>query len=266
MCINKKIIFSWLFLFCFFTVCPLSANPLRSFEDIFPGLQPSHYLKAFCEDGHRYSFKTGGTQSVIPDPNSGIDLLSIVMEKTPSDLIEALLVIPYNEEPISLNDTYNALGRISDIKNYPYFQRSRNRSVFVFEESSRIEGEKRTGHIPDPPPSITIPASEDIYIYLKDRYFGNLYARGNLSANNRGMTFVVSNFKTIYFFLFPIMKAEKFCAVLYAEPLEEGLLLYGMAAVYIPDFLSSRINISGAVERRLNILIDWFKDGLKKNS
>jgi len=258
---NKKIIFSGL-LFGIIFICPIPANPLRSFEDIFPGLQPSHYLKAFCEDGHRYSFKTGETQSVIPDPNSGIDLLSIVMEKTPSDLIEALLVIPYYEEPISLNATYNALGRISDIKNHPYFQRSRNKHIFVFEESSRIESEKNLNHIPDPPPSLTIPASEDVYIYLKDKYFGSLYGRGSLSTNKLGMFLQVTNFKTVYFFFFPIMKAEKFCAVLYAEPLEEGMLLYGMAAVYIPEFLSSRINIPIAVERRLNILIDWFKAGL----
>jgi len=260
----KKIVAGGLlFLLVFYFVCPVPANQLRSFDEIFPGLDGSQKSGIFGGEGFKRSFKRNETQSLIPNPGSGIDLFSIVKEKQPSHFIEALVVVPNNGTPFDLRDAYNAVGRIGDIKNQLNFNRKRNTSIPVYEESTRIEGAKTSRAIPDPPPSETYPVSEEIFLRLKDRYFGNLYVRGELSTNHQGLTFNLTNFKTIRYFLFPVMKAEKFCAILYLEPLEEGMLVYGMAAVDVPDFVASRINIASSVERRLNVFINWIKEGLK---
>ena len=268
---RKEIVTGLFLLLWFFYICPVPANPqagssgpLRSFDEIFPGLEESQKLSAFSEEGFKRPFERHETQSVIPNPGSGIDLFSIVMEKKPSHFVEALMVIPYNEIPFSIQDAYNALGRIGNIKNHSYFNSRRNMDIHIFEESTRIEGAKNNKPIPDPPPSGTFPASEEMFLHLRDRYFGNIYVRGNLSANQYGLTFNATNFKTIRYFVFPIMRAEKFSAMLYLEPLEEGMLVYGMAAVDIPAFIASRINIASSVEIRLNTFIDWFREGLKK--
>ena len=263
MYLKKNAVVAGLFLLLgFYLICPIQADPLRSFDKIFSGLDDNQKSRTFSEAGFKRSFERHESQSVIPNPGSEIDLFSIVIEKSPSHFIEALLVIPYNGTPLDIQDAYNALGRIEDIKNHAYFSRSRDMNVRVFEESTRIESAKRNKPIPDPPPSNITPASEEMFLYLKDRYFGNIYVRGNLSANRYGLTFNLTNFKTIRYFIFPVMRAEKFCAILYLEPLEEGMLVYGMAAVDIPDFIASRINISSSVERRLNIFINWLKKGL----
>jgi len=272
MCIKKNTITVMLsFLFGFCLIGPIPADPiadspllLRSFNVVFPGLQDSQKSKVFSVEGYRNSFERNGSLSVVPHPGSGIDLYSVVLEKKPSHFIEALMVIPYNGKQFTIMDAYNALGRIEDIKNHFYFSSNRNANIHIFEESSRIESEKRTKSIPDPSLSGLVPASEQIFLYLKDRNFGNIYVRADLSTNQYGLTFNAINFKTIRFFIFPVMRAEKFCAILYVEPLDEGMLLYGMAAVDIPDFVASRINIASAIERRLNVFIAWLNKGLEK--
>jgi hypothetical protein len=244
--------------------CPVPANPLRSFDDIFPGIEDNQKMRVFSAEGFYRPFGRNEQRSVIPNPGLGINLYSAVAEKNPSHFIEALLVVPCNGTPLGIRDAYNAVGRIENIKNHSYFNRSLNTNFFIFEESSRIESAKKTRPIPDPPPSSTFPASEEIYLYLKDRNFGNIYVRGDLSADPYGLTFVFTNFKAIRFLVFPIMGAGKFCAALYLEPLEEGLLIYGMGAVDIPDFIASRIDIPSSVERRMSIFISWLKEGLKR--
>ena len=262
--IRKAVVAAYILFSVIFIAYPIPANPqrLRSFDEIFSGLEGSIKLKTFSEAGFKRSFERHESQNIIPDPDSGIDLFSVVIEKKPSHFIEALLVIPYKETPLEIHDAYNALGRISDIKNHSYYNRNQNTEVQVFEISTRIESAKNNKPVPDPLPSRTFPAQEEIFLHIKDRYFGNIYVRGDLYASRHGITFNLTNFKAIRLFVFPIMRAEKFCAILYLEPLEEGMLIYGMAAVDIPDFIASRINIPSSVERRLNIFIDWLKNGL----
>jgi len=273
MCFTGKKAAAGLFLLLgFYLISPIPADPLqggfsdppRSLDEIFPGLDDSQKLGVFSGEGFQRSFERQGTQCLIPGPNSGIDLFSVVMEKNPSHFVEALMVVPYNGKPIGIQDAYNALGRIGDIKNHSYFSRGRNMNIYIFEESTRIEGVKSGKPVPDPLFMNTYPVSEEIFLMLKDKYFGNIYVRGDLSINRYGVTFNVTNFKTIRYFLFPVMRAEKFSAILYIEPLKEGLLIYGMAAVDIPNFIASRINIAASVERRLHIFIEWFKEGLRK--
>ena len=265
MCFIRKTIISGFFLlFVFYSAFPIQAVPLRSLDVLFPRLDHDQKQRTFSEEGFWRAFRRNESQSIIPGPLSGVNLFSVVMEKNPSHFIEALLVVPYNGAPFTLLEAYNALGKIGDIKNYSYFNPNRNTTVHVFEDSSRIESAKRTRAIPDPRPTGTYPASEEIFVYLKDRTFGSIYVRGDLSTNQYGMTYNLTNFKAIRFLLIPIMRAEKFCVMVYIEPLEEGMLIYGMAAVEIPDFLAARIDISSSIETRLVALIGWLKQGLKR--
>jgi len=265
MCFTRKIIISGFFLlFGFYLAFPVTALPPRSFNELFPSLQRDRRQKAFSVDGYRRAFTRNESQSIIPGPLSGVNLFSVVAEKKPSHFIEALLVVPYNGAPFTLLEAYNALGKIGEIKNYSYFSSSRNANIHIFEDSSRIESDKKTRAIPDPRPSRTYPASEEVFVYLKDRHFGNLYVRGDLTTNQYGLTYSLTNFRAIRFLLIPIMKAEKFSAILYIEPCKEGMVVYGMAAIDVPDFLAARIDIASSIEIRLNALIDWLKQGLKR--
>jgi hypothetical protein len=58
------------------------------------------------------------------------------------------------------------------------------------------------------------------------------------------------------------MKEEKFLAILYMEPLTEGMLIYSMAGADASDFIASKIDIPSAISKRLAVFIGWIRDGI----
>ena len=260
---NGLAISVFFFLFGFFFISPLCSEPLRSFDDIFPHLGENIKRLAFSEEGLIHTFEKKESPVLIPAPDSGIDILNVVMEKTPSHLVEALLVVPHNGKTLDRLDAYNAGRKIRDIKNHFYFSHSKKKNIPVFEETTRIESDKKRNPVDDPPHIMTLPLSETIYLFVKDTTFGNLYVRGNLSTDRYGITYNLTNFAAVRFLIFTVLKAEKFSAVIYLEPVGEGILIYGIAGAYIPDFIANIINISGEIESRLAVLINWITTNLK---
>jgi hypothetical protein len=256
-------------LFAVFSAPFLDANPrrsqpsLRSLNQVFPGLTREQRLTASSEAGLRNRFTRSETPLFIPAPNSGIDLLSAAMEKTPTQLVEALVIVPYRGRRLNMLDAYNAIGRIENISDYTIFVSSRGGHVPLFELSTRLENGNRNRPIPDPPPATVLPSSETMYICLRDTFFGNTYFRGDFSVGNHGITYNLTNNTTVWFLLFPVMRAERFSAILYVEPLTEGMLIYSIAGIDIPEFLATRINLGFQIDRRVTIFINWLRDGLR---
>ena len=238
------------------------SNRLRSFDDLFPGIGESKKREVFSEAGFIRSLEKNESFELTPAPGSGIDLYSTVMKTNPSFFAESLLVIPYNGKMWDKLDAYNALGKISDLKGRLYRSHSRNAEVPLFEDATRLESGKKTNPVPDPAPSKELPLSETVYIRLKDVNFGNSYYRGDVSTSPYGVTYKLTNFKTLSYLLFTVMKEEKFSAILYMEPLAEGMLVYSITGADASNFISNRIDIPSAIEKRLAVFIAWIRDGL----
>ena len=273
MYLQKKRINAWkktaiIACFCigfFFFPASAKADPLRSFDDLFPGLGESRKKEIFSEDGLIRSLKKNESPELLPAPGSGIDLRSTIMESKPSYLAESLLVVPYSGKTLNKLDAYNALGKIRDLKGRLYHSFTKNAYIPLFEDATRIESAKKTNtSIPDPQPATTLPLSETVYLRLKDVNFGNSYYRGDVSISPYGVTYKLSNFKTLTYLIFTVMKEEKFNAVLYMEPLAEGMLVYSMAGADASDFIANKIDIPSAIEKRLAVFIGWISDGIKK--
>jgi hypothetical protein len=245
-------------------ISPVYALPIRSFNQIFPSIGEIEKGMVFSTDGLRRSFKKNESQSVVPGPDSEVDLMSIVLKKNPAQFIETVWLVPHVGKLFNTLEIYNALGRVADIKNHPY--QSRTASLYLFEESVRLESAVKNNPIPDPAPVETLPDSESVHMRLKDKYFGTIYVRGDVSPTRYGIIFSLTNYKAIRFLLFPVLRAEKFTAVVYFEPIVEGILVYTMSAVDIPDFFLARGNIIRDMDRRFTILSNWLSDGLKKGT
>jgi len=236
---------------------------LRSFDDLFPGLGGSQKKAVFGEEGYIRSHDKNEPFELAPAPASGIEIAGDLMKTQVSYLAESLLVIPYSTKVLDRLDAYNALGRIKDLKGRLYHSFTRKQDVPLFEDATRLDNAKRTNSIADPPPAAALPQSETVYMRLKDVNFGNTYYRGDMSAGPYGVTYRLSNFKTITYLIFTVMKEEKFSAVLYLEPLREGMLVYSVAGADASDFIASKIDIPSAIEKRLAVFIGWIGDGLK---
>ena len=217
---------------------------------------------AMSDNGLRRFFAKNESPMLIPNPDFGIDLLSSVMKKNPSHLIEALVVVPYNERELDLLDVYNALGRIEKIKDHP--ASSRGNDLYIITESTRIESARNRRAISDPSPAVTLPFSETMYLRLKEINFGNLFIRADVSISMYGITYSMTNFADVRYFLVPIMRAERFTTIIYLEPVKEGILIYSMSGFYLPGFISDRVNLTPNINRRIEIFIKWITEGLRK--
>ena len=241
-------------------------SSLRTLNELFPGLASDQMGMVLSDTGLKNVFSKNEKPLFVPASNSGVNLLSSIMEKTPTVLVEALFMVPYNNRQLNKLDAYNAIGKIRNISSYLVYSPSREKHVPLFEESTRLENANRNRPIPDPPSAAMLPSTETMYVCLKDTFFGNTYFRGDFSEGRYGITYNMANNTAIRFLIFPVMPAEKFAAILYLEPLVEGMLIYGVAGIDVPEFLTSRVNLALQIDRRVTVLINWLSDSLKSIS
>ena len=235
---------------------------IRSIDVIFPHLSQRQRIMAMGNRGLRHSFVHDEFPTINPNPDVGIDLLSRIMEKNPSHLIEALVVVPYNERELDLLDIYNALGRIETIKDFPALMNGRD--FYVFTESTRIESARNRRAIPDPLPAEQLPFAQTMYLRLKEVTLGNLFIRGDISISTHGITYSMTNFTDVRYFLIPIVRAERFITIIYLEPVMEGILIYSMSGFYLPGFIADRVNLTPNINRRIEIFVKWITNGLRE--
>ena len=247
---------------------PLTASaqtqmePLRSFDELFPGLREDWRERVFTEEGLILSHDKNAPLLLAPASGSEITLHRDVMRSGPTYLTESLLVLPYPDRPLNRLDAYNALGKVSGLQGRLYHSFTRDEEVPLFEEATRLASDRRTSAIPDPPPARELPSSETVYIRLRDINFGNSYYRTNFRANQYGVTYNITNNRNLTYLFFTVMREERFNAILYLEPLEEGMLIYSVAGAEASDFVANRIDIPSAVSKRLAVFIGWVSDGL----
>jgi hypothetical protein len=261
-------------LFCLLALSPLPAQtaPLpgkRSFNEIFPGLAPNIRQAIFSNDGYSKSAENVPRSSLIGSGQggalvSGIDpqIIESVFVKKPGFLVESIKVIPGAEAGYSLLDVYNALGNIRGLKGRLYNSFTRNEKVPLFEDVTRIVGPQRNVPVADPPPAARIPPSETIYMRLKDANFGNSYYRGDITLFQRGLRYSLANNKNISYFFITVIKEERFNVQLYFEVISEGILIYSLAGADVSDFVSSRIDMPSAINKRLSVIISWAAEGI----
>jgi hypothetical protein len=252
--------------FLLFTANNIFAQ-LRAFNDVFPNINQEIRKAAFSESGYiKSSQKTNGFVIMGNDKNSKLDsqIVNNALKKNPGYLVESILVIRLNPDSINLLDVYNALGNIRNLSGRLYNSHTRNKSVPLFEEATRVTSEKQLSAIPDPAPSRTLPKTETVYIRLKDANFGNTYYRAEMALVQNGLRYTLTNFRNISYLFVPVMKEDKFIAQLYFEPIQEGILIYSIAGADISDFVASKIDMDSAITKRLNVIISWAVDGIRK--
>jgi len=233
----------------------------RSFDDIFPNFSQSRKRMVMNDTGLRYSFEKDGYPTLVPNPDSGIDLLSGIMAKKPSHIIEALVVVPYNKRELDMLDVYNALGRVKNIKDHTVSVNGID--IPIFTETTRLTSARNRKPIPDPPPTNILPYSETMYVLFLDPYLGDLYLQGDVSISLYGITYSITNFRDVSFTIFRVMKAGRFSAIIYVEPIKEGMLIYGMSGLYLPNFIAKRVNLTPNMNRRITVLLDWIIEGMR---
>jgi len=250
----------------------ISANvfaQLRSFNDIFPNIDQNIKEAIFSEEGYvRTSEKTNGFDIIGNKQGSGIDpsIINIVLQGNPGFFVESISIISNSPGSVSLLDIYNALGNIRDLRGRLYNSSSRGRPVPLFEDATRIAGEKtNSSSIPDPPASRVLPQTETVFIRLRDNNFGNSFYRGEMALVQNGLRYTMSNFRNITYLFIPVIREGKFIAQMYFEPVQEGVLIYSVAGADVSSLFSSIIHVESSISKRLQVIKSWAADGIKRN-
>jgi len=261
----KKI---FLIIFCCCASCAFSQ--LRTFDEIFPAISENARSSAITDSGYVKSSRkatgfviTGNQRGSLLDPS----IINAVLRTNPGYIVESISIIP-GSRSVTLIDIYNALGNIRGLKGRLYNSATRNQEVPLFEDATRIAGERQTSAIPDPPPSNNLPQTETVYLRLKDINFGNTFYRGEMAlvhGTNRvhGLSYTLSNFRNMTYLMVPVIREGKFVAQLYFEPIREGILIYSLAGADISDFFASRIHVDSAISKRLAVITEWAADGIR---
>jgi len=240
----------------------------RSFNGIFPNINQEIRNAALSSEGFvKAGQRTRGFQIIGNSGSCGLDpqIVNNVLAVNPGYLVESIIIIPGNPGFVNLLNVYNALGNIRGLSGRLYNSATRHQEIPLFEDATRVLSDKRTTPIPDPPPAQILPRNETIYIRLKDANFGNSYYRGEMALIQNGLRYTLSNFKSLSYFLIPIIREGKFIAQLYFEPIEEGILIYGIAGADVPEIFASRIHMNSAISKRLAVITSWAADGIRKN-
>jgi hypothetical protein len=254
---NKKSILAFAFFICGFSLF----GQLRSFSGVYPELSAEQREKALSPDGLNRSGRGSEGLGILPLTSGNPEIASRITGKNPSFIVESLRVIPGKKA--GLLSVYNAIGKVRGLKGRVYHSSTRDKDIPLFEDATRIESSKRMNAVNDPPPAAAVPAAETFYARLKDANFGNCYYRIGLSSNSRSILCDLGNFKTIYYGIFPVMKENNFTALLYVEPVAEGLLVYSVAAAEVSGFVAGQIDMPSALRKRLDVIIGWMIDGIR---
>jgi hypothetical protein len=247
-----------------FYTAPLSAER-RSFDDFFPACTEAEREKIFSEDGLFISSKDTVSLRMLPPILSGAAIQRTVSERRPLFLNESLQVIPFSENPPDLLTVYNACGRVQELKGRLYHSATKDKNIPLFEDATRLESRRKASAIPDPPAASSIPRQETMYIRLKDVNFGNSYYQADISVDQYGLTYSLTNFRNLTYLFIPAIREKKFFAHLYIEPLDEGILIYSVSGADVSDFVASKIDISSAIKKRLDVIIGWIRDGIHRS-
>jgi len=234
----------------------------RSFNDIFPNLTRMQRAAVNSSVGLRYTFQKAENPILKPAADSGIELLGSVMSKNPSHIVEALILLPYNRgRELDMLDIYNALGRIKNIKDYPFFHNGRN--IFIFTDSTRLESARNRMPIPDPLPAEFIPYSDTMFLRFTDAGIGDVFIRGDISASLYGITYNLTNFRDVRYSFIPIIRAERVSVIIYLEPVKEGILVYNMSGFFLPGLVANSANLPININARITTLLNWITDSLR---
>jgi hypothetical protein len=232
----------------------------RSLDTVFPGLDAGTRDRVLGEGFINSSLRSAGFTLLSP---AGFEssMTDYVLRRQPACLIESLRVLP--ETGADLEDVFGALQNIRNLKGRLYYSETRKAHIPLFEEATRIRGPKKNTPVADPPLGPAAVRAETVYLRLKDANFGNTYYQGDIVPQGNGLLYRLSNTKTFFAFLIPVIREEKFIAQIYFEPVEEGVLVYGLAGADVSDFISSKIDMASAIGKRMAVILSWVTDGIK---
>jgi hypothetical protein len=258
---KKKKIFVVLCVLCVLCAFPVLGQT-SSLALLFPQLNQEQHAQALTNEGlFLYGSRATG-QRLAPTTKAGIAVMDPIRTHNPLFLAESIRVLPVDKAG-GLLKVYNSLSRVRALAGITYHSATRNKNIPLFEEASRVEGLRKINtKLPDPPSARAVPGAETLYVRLDDANFGNSYYECKLVSNENVIRYTLTNFKPLTYLFITAIPERRFISQLYFEFVNEGLVVYSVVGADASDFVASMMDIPSAIEKRLNVFINWVEKGI----
>lgn len=256
--VSKKLI-----LYVFITIPVFCLFPQqRHFSDLFPTISAEQRNAVFSAERYLYYGNKSENLTLMPKIGEPLGISKASLGKKPGFFVEALQVVP--QKNIPLLRIFNALEKIQNLKGKTYYSSTSKKRLPLFSDAVRLLGpDKTNSFLPDPPLSSLMPLEKTMYVRLTDTRFGHCYFEISFRNNNQGILYRIDNFKPLTFGPITVVKEKTMTVLLYIEPVEEGLALYCLAGAEVSDFITKYVDIPSALNKRMEIFIDWLLEGIK---
>lgn len=210
-------------------------------------------IQAYTED-------SGIQFRLMPQSTMSADVRRGFRSIDPNVVNEVLFLLPRPDVPDDELMLFlsNKLRAISELSGVTYISGRANEPRVLFDDVYRIASLDNKRRLPDPLAQTLVP-EEDIHLHLEDSNFGRSYFRATYLAAPDAVAMGMSNAESLTY-IFPVIGPERLRFQLFAMPVDDYLLLYGVVGVEISGFLRRMIDIESSFRRRIDALGGWFID------
>jgi hypothetical protein len=242
----------------FLLALPLFAAPTaRPLSALYPKLDPATLKSARSPGG--YSAQAEGAPLLLPNGEAGAAIARTLEGKKSSFLVETLSLIPGYEAGSKL-ELFNSMTRFRSLSGVTYASKSKGKGTVLFSDVTRISDPRKAASFPDEA-AASLPERATFYIRLKDVNFGPSYYKAELDTRAPGIVFALSNVRPLSYFLMPVVAEGGFFCIFYVEPVQEGLLVYGVSGGVVSSAVAKHVNIRSAVRKRTTAIAGWLASG-----
>jgi hypothetical protein len=206
-------------------------------------------------------FNASATQLAPTGSDFGF-LLSAAMTPPPGVLVEAayLYRLPAGTTPLASGQRlalFNAVRAISSLAGIEYFSASRNRMRTFYETAFTIDDPASRRRQPDPV-AVALPDQARMFAQLTDLTFGENVYEYVFYGRPSGIAFMQTNLSAMNYGIVPILAKKSLNATVLVIEVDEGLLVYSLAAVQakLLPIISGKVRDS--FSNRADAIYRWF--------
>ncbi|MCL2519498.1 MAG: hypothetical protein FWE37_00640 [Spirochaetaceae bacterium] len=190
----------------------------------------------------------------LPQTLFALNVRDILAQQHPRTLIEAAYFLPLRGA--STLNLFNSLLNIESLSGLEFFSRGERRVKTLIHTVTVVDG---PGGQPITIPSVTtVPSRLVLYFVQDDETFGVANYRATFLSHSNQLAITITNLQVLRQSIFRVADNESMHTTFIVVPINEGVLLYGLAINTRTAPFVVRNNMNESVLNRLDAFKNWF--------
>jgi len=152
---------------------------------------------------------------------------------------------------------YNLINRVSSLEGIEYYSASRERMRTLFAEAYRVEEVGAKKALEDLSFS-SIPAYQEQILFQEDLTFGKNYVAAEFTYREGRFLMQVTNQTTMWYYILPLVKKDRFRMNMLIIPDGEKLYFYGASSVDSASLFGIEKSKKDSFYNRIKAMYNWF--------